>query len=286
MLRTLLSSNKQLALMLIKAQKEVFSKIVGENNSRHKGVGYDFVELREYESGDDIKHIDWIISSKMGKPYIKVFHQQRELNISIMPILSGSVHFGTKVLKHQLINEVCALVAYSCVKQNDPFESFICNDDVILNTKKTKQLFGVRILAEKIADYDVLGKNVDWTLISKKLFTQLKQRSLVFLIGDFFDTKELDLRAFSIRHEVVVIIVRDRFEENPALLGDINIIDPSTGKSASINLNETAAKSIRTKVLEEDHLLYVKLKRSGIQFIKIYTDENPAEKILTLMNRQ
>ena len=272
--------------MLIKAQKEVFSKIVGENNSRHKGVGYDFVELREYESGDDIKHIDWIISSKMGKPYIKVFHQQRELNISIVPILSGSVHFGTKVLKHQLINEVCALIAYSCVKQNDPFESSICNDDVVLNTKKTKQLFGVRTLAEKIASYDVLGKNADWALISQKLFTQLRQRSLVFLIGDFFDTKELDLRAFSMRHEVVVIIIRDRFEEEPALLGDINIIDPSTGQSSSINLNKTAAKTIQAKVLEDDQLLYKKLKRSGIRFIKIYTDENPAEKILDLMNRQ
>lgn len=272
--------------MLIRAQKEVFSKIVGENNSRHKGVGYDFVELREYESGDDIKHIDWIISSKMGKPHIKVFHQQRELNISIVPILSGSVHFGTKVLKHHLINEVCTLIAYSCVKQNDPFESFICNDDVVLNTKKTKQLFGVRTLAEKIASYDVLGKNTDWALISKKLFRQLRQRSLVFLIGDFFDTKDLDLRAFSMRHEVVVIIIRDRFEEEPAFLGDINIIDPSTGQNASINLNKTAVKTIQAKVLEEDKLLYQQLKRSGIKFIKIYTDENPAEKILDLMNRQ
>ncbi len=272
--------------MLIKAQKEVFSKIVGENNSRHKGVGYDFVELREYESGDDIKHIDWIISSKMGKPYIKVFHQPRELNVSIVPILSGSVHFGTKVLKHQLINEVCALIAYSCVKQNDPFESFICNDHVILNTKKTKQLFGVRTLVENIANYDVLGKKVDWKLISKKLFAQLRQRSLVFFIGDFFDTKELDLRAFSMKHEVVVIIVRDRFEEGPAQLGDIHITDPSTGHSAPLNLNEKAVKSIQAKVWEEDQQLYKKLKRSGIRCIKIYTDENPAEKIITLMNRQ
>ena len=88
------------------------------------------------------------------------------------------------------------------------------------------------------------------------------------------------------RHEVIVILIRDRFEEEPVLLGDINIMDPSTGQSASVNLNKTALKRMRAKVLEEDHLLYAKLKRSGIQFIKIYTDENPAEKILALMNRQ
>lgn len=272
--------------MLIRAQKEVFSKIAGDNNARKKGVGYDFVELREYESGDDIKHIDWIISSKMGKPHIKVFHQQRELNISIAAVLSGSVHFGTKRLKHELINEICALIAYSCVRQNNPFESWICNDDVILGTKKTKQLFGVRTLAEKIASYAVLGKSANWGLISQKLYTRLRQRSLLFLIGDFFGTQDLDLRAISMKHEVVVIIVRDRFEEEPALLGEINITDPSTGLSSSLELDKKAAEAIREKVLEEERQLYKQLKRSGIKFIKIYTDENPAEKILTLMNRR
>ena len=90
MLKTLLSSNRHLALMLIKAQKEVFSHIVGDNNSKTKGSGYDFVELREYESGDDIKNIDWIISAKIGKPHVKVFHQQRELNV--LPLeLGGKV---------------------------------------------------------------------------------------------------------------------------------------------------------------------------------------------------
>ena len=269
--------------MLIKAQKEVFSKIVGDNNSRNKGSGYDFVELREYESGDDIKHIDWIISSKMGKPHVKVFHQQRELNVVISPILSGSVHFGTKVLKHDLINEICALIAYSCVKQNDPFESLICNDDVILNTKKTKQLFGVRSLVEKISSYDVLGKGIDWKRISQKLYTRLRQKSLIFLIGDFFDTQELDLNALAMKHEVILIIVRDKFEEDPVLLGELNITDPSTQESSYINITKTAAKSIQQKLFDDDQLLYKKLRRCGVKFTKIYTHENPAEKVFSLM---
>lgn len=286
MLKSLLNTNKPLALMLIKAQKEVFSKIVGENNSRTKGSGYDFIELREYESGDDIKHIDWIISSKMDKPHVKVFHQQRELNIVIAPILSGSVHFGTKVFKKALINEVSTLIAYSCVRQNDPFESLICNDDVMLNTKKTKQLFGVRTLAEKIDAYDVLGKGVDYKGISQKLFTHLRQRSLLFLIGDFFDTQELDLRALSIKHELIVIIIRDRFEEDPLNIGELNITDPITQKTAHINLTKTASQAIAKNVFEEDEILFKKLKKSGIKFVKIYTDENPAQKVLSLMSAQ
>ena len=114
----------------------------------------------------------------------------------------------------------------------------------------------------------------------------MRQRSLLFLIGDFFGTQDLDLRAISMKHEVVVIIVRDRFEEEPALLGEINITDPSTGLSSSLELDKKAAEAIREKVLEEERQLYKQLKRSGIKFIKIYTDENPAEKILTLMNRR
>ncbi|MDF1880717.1 DUF58 domain-containing protein [Sulfurimonas sp. MAG313] len=276
-------SNKPLARMLIKAQKEVFSKIVGDNNSKNKGSGYDFVELREYESGDDIKHIDWIISSKMQKPHVKIFHQQRELNVVICPILTGSLHFGTKILKREVLNEACALISYSCVRQNDPFESLIGNEDVVLNGKRSKDLFAVRRLAEKIASYEVLGRSAHWKKISSRLYTLLRKKSLVFLVGDFFDTKELDLGAFSMKHEVIIIIIRDRFEEDPALLAKINITDPNTKESAFININTKALKTIKKKILQEDQELYQKLHKLGIRFVKIYTDENPAEKIFPLL---
>lgn len=285
MLKTLLESNKKLALILIKTQREVFSKIAGENTSKRRGEGYDFEELREYESGDDIRHIDWIISSKVGKPYVKLFHQQKELNVVIAPLLCGSLHFGTTTLKKDLVSEVCALISYSCIKQNDPFESYICSNELLLCTQKTKQMFGVRTLVQKIDDYDVIGKTLNYAQITQSLYKQLQHKSIVFLIGDFFDAQNLNLKVLSLKHEVIVIIVRDRFEEHPAQLVELNITDPALGKSADVSLNKTTLKIYEKKIFEQDKVLYEQLQKAGIRFSKIYTDENPAEKIISLMSK-
>jgi uncharacterized protein (DUF58 family) len=285
MLKTLLKSNKKLAFILIKTQREVFSKITGDNSSKKRGEGYDFQELREYESGDDIRHIDWIISSKVGKPYVKLFHQQKELNVVIAPLLCASLHFGTRVLKKDLLNEICALISYSCVKQNDPFESYICSDEFFLCTQKTKHMFGVRTLVQKIDAYDVIGKTLDYERITQALYSKIQRKSIVFLIGDFFDTQKLHLKALCVKHEVVIIIVRDRFEEHPAQLGELNITDPVLGKSADVSLSKKTLKMYEKKIFEHDKKLYEKLLKADIRFVKIYTDENPAEKIIGLMNR-
>ena len=320
MLKTLFQSNKKLALILIKTQKEVFSKLAGDNVSKTRGEGYDFMELREYESGDDIRHIDWIISSKIGKPYVKLFHRQRELNVVIAPLLCGSLHFGTRLLKKDLLTQICALIAYGCVKQNDPFESYICSNEVFLSTKKTKQMFGVRTLVQNIDAHNVLGKSLDYAQITQALYKQIQQKSIVFLIGDFFDTQNLNIKALSVKHELVVIIVRDHFEEHPALLGELNITDPvSTIKlrkktfswnlgsnlglslqrhkartkvrvpkkllNADISLSKKTRNAYEKKILQNDAELYKKLQTAGVRFIKIYTNENPAEKIISLMSR-
>ncbi|QOP43801.1 DUF58 domain-containing protein [Sulfurimonas sediminis] len=285
MLKTLLESNKKLALILIKTQREVFSKIAGENISKKRGEGYDFQELREYETGDDIRHIDWIISAKTTKPYVKVFHQQKELNVVIVPFLCGSLHFGTRTLKKDLLTQICVLLSYSCVKQNNPFESYICSDTLFLCTQKTKQLFGVRRLAEKVESFDVLGKTLDYSYSTQALYRQIQRKSMLFLIGDFFDTHDLNLMALSLKHEIVLIIVRDRFEENPAELGELNITDPALGMSAEISLNKNTLHSYRKKIVQNDEMLYKKLQTAGVRFVKIYTDEDPAEKIIALMEK-
>jgi uncharacterized protein (DUF58 family) len=283
-LQELLQKNKTLGLMLIKAQKEVYSSIVGENNVKTTGSGYDFVELKEYQSGDDIKYIDWIISSKIGKPHVKLFHQQKELNSVIVPLLCSSLYFGTKRLKSELLNEVCALLTYSCIKQNDPFESYIGNNSLSLVTKRGKQLFDVRTLAEKIAAYDYMHKEILWREIERELYKKIYKPSLLFLIGDFLDAQKTDLNILSKKHELILIIVRDRFEEHPHAIGELHITDPASHQNSIIKLDKKSAKKVQEQMLNNDDILYTKLKTLGIRFVKIYTDENPAQKILSLMS--
>lgn len=269
--------------ILIKTKKAVFSEIIGNNNSLFKGEGYDFVELREYETGEDIKKIDWMISAKMQKPFVKVFHAQREQNIIIVPILGGSMHFGTHQFKQNLLNEVCSLLGFSCVKQGDPFVSMVANTHTQTLTKKSKRIFSVYEMVEKIDQYDCLQKNIDYENITRSLFKQIPKRSIIFLIGDFFEIEKLDLRLLSRKHEVVAIIIRDHFEEDPKELGSVNFIDPANAKSYEGVFNKSLIKQYKVKIKQNDHKLYEHFQSCAIRSVKIYTNDEPLPKLLKLM---
>lgn len=274
--------NQYVKQLLIRTKKAVFSQQLGNNTSNIKGEGYDFVELREYEDGEDIRKIDWVISAKMQKPYVKEFYSQRELNINIVPILSGSTHFGTKRFKKDVILEVCSLLGYICVAQGDSYSSYIANENVVLNTKKTKKLFGVNEMIEKIFHYEALTKRCDYKSIVSNLHNQIQKKSILFLIGDFFNTQNTNFELLSKKHEVILIIVRDRFEEHPKALGDVSFIDPSTSSIFQGDLNESLIKNYEAKVKKDDFLFIERLKKAGIEFIKIYTDDNVPQKLAKL----
>ncbi len=272
--------------ILIKARRTVFSDVIGNNTTLFKGEGYDFVELREYEDGEDVKKIDWMISAKMQKPYVKVFHAQRELNITIAPILGGSVFFGTHRFKHEVISEICAILGYSSVKQGDNFDSYILNSQVQLNTKKTKKIFGVTSMVEKIYNYNVLNKNVNYPVITTELFKKIRKKSIIFLIGDFFEINSLDLKILAKKHEVIAIIVRDKFEESPKALGNVNLLDPNNNQIFTGDMGSSLVKEYEKKRKENDHKLYEHFQRCGIRFTKIYTHEEPLTKLIPLMSKR
>ena len=274
--------NKVLKKILIKTKKAIFSQKIGNNTSKFKGEGYDFVELREYEDGEDIRKIDWVISAKMQKPFVKVFLAQRELDINIVPILGGSVHFGTSRLKQEVISEVCAIIGYSSCAQGDTYSSFIGNESVELQTKRTKKLITVDAMVENIFNYKVIGKRVDYTAITNQLFQKIRTKSIIFLIGDFFNTEDLNLKLLAKKHEVIAVIIRDRFEEHPSAVGSVNFTDPQTFQKYDGALNSTLIKKYETNIYKNDEKLYENFKSSGVEFIKIYTDENILVKMIKL----
>ena len=275
--------NKTLKKIIIKTRRQIFSEVIGNNSSLLKGEGYDFLELKEYEYGEDVKKIDWIISAKFKKPYVKVFHAQKELNINIIPILGGSVYFGSKRFKQELITEACSILAYSCIKQGDPFTSYIANEKIEICTKKSKRHFAVNTMDEKIFNYQSIGKNTNYKNITTELFKNIRKKSIIFLVGDFFDIESLDLRILSKKHEIITIIVRDKFEEKPYELGNVNLVDPSTNETFDGNINKGTIKKYEKFIKENDHKLFEHLQNCGIRFTKIYTDEEPLPKLLRLM---
>ena len=111
--------NKKAKYIILKTKKEVFGSLSGNNISALKGEGFEFAELREYAFGDDVKKIDWKTTAKLGKPYVKIHHEERELNVVVSTLLSGSTFFGTSRVKKEYIIELMAILGYSAIKNRD-----------------------------------------------------------------------------------------------------------------------------------------------------------------------
>lgn len=265
------SSNANLAQkILVRSKRQLFSEIIGNNPSVFQGEGYDFIELREYMPGDDIRHIDWNISAKMQKPFIKIFRQERELSVVIVSILNGSVHFGSKKFKQESIAEIAALLGYSTIKNGDLLSSYLFTDRVVSFSKPSKNPHTVQKIVEEILDFYALNQKVDFKVVADTLFARLKRKSLILIVGDYFEIP--DFRLLARKHEVVSIIVRDRLEENPPQMGFASLLDPQSGAALEGDFNATSVKNYAKKVALHDRTLFEKLKKDGVRFTKIYTD--------------
>ena len=260
----------KLQKILVRARRQVFSEMVGNNPSIFQGEGYDFIELREYMPGDDIRHIDWNITAKMQKPFIKIFREERELNVVVASVLNGSVHFGSKKFKQETIAEVAALLGFSTLKNGDLLSSYIFTDEMISFLKPSKKINQVQTLSKEILEFDALNKKVDFKFIADTLYRRLKRKSLVLIIGDFFEIPDFKLLAK--KHEVIAIIVRDKLEENPPKMGFSSLVDPESGAVLEGDFNSSSVKSYSAKVHAHDHELYNAFRKHQIRFTKIYTD--------------
>jgi uncharacterized protein (DUF58 family) len=263
--------------IFIKSRKNIFGEYIGNNNSLFSGEGFDFNQLREYQDGDDIKKIDWMITAKLNKPYVKEYLEQRQLNIVIANMLSGSTYFGTKSFKIDTIANLNAILSFIAIKNSDNFSTFIYADKLYNFQKPTKKEAFIQKNIENILKFDTLKKEANYKVMVDSLFTMVTKKSIIFIISDFFD--EIDLKLLSKKHEVIAIIVRDRFEENLSAIGDVTIIDPSTLKQVDLNIDTDFTNRYNNLVEQRDRLLIKKFKDCGVRFIKIYTDDNPFLKL-------
>lgn len=138
-------------------------------------------------------------------------------------------------------------------------------------------------MAEQFFNYNVLGKNIDYNKITKELFKSINHKSIIFLIGDFFDIQNLDLKLLSQKHEVIALIVRDRFEENPSEIGNVNFIDPSNNKNFEGVINSSSIKHYTSKVKQNDRKLFNHLQDCAIKFTKVYTHEDSIKKLIGVL---
>lgn len=273
--------NKKAKKIILKTKKQVYGDMLGNNASLFQGEGFEFAELREYIYGDDVRKIDWKTTAKLGKPFVKIYKEERELNVVIVSMLGGSVYFGTVKQKSDVIAEVVATLGFSAVKNSDLFSHMLFADKLYDFSKPSKKLFSVHKAVEEVVTFDPLGKEGNFKALAETLNHRLKKKALLFIVSDFVG--DIDLKLLSKKHDVFAVMVRDRFEEDPSELGYLRLIDMETKQSFEGNIDSGTLHSYKKALHENDEKLYKQFKKQGIRFTKIYTHEDSALKLMKAM---
>lgn len=263
---------KNTAAILLKARRQIVGDRIGNNASMFRGEGYDFLELREYVLGDDTRHIDWNITAKMQRPYVKVFREERELSIVSVAMLGGALDFGTQTRKIEHVAQAVALIGYSAVANGDLYAHYNFSQDLRDEVRAGKKKFAVTQSVNAVMSAPLLNYKADYTAMAQTLYKRLKRRSLIVVIGDFFEIP--NMRLLAKKHEVVAVVVRDRSEEKPQPFGFTAMIDPESGSVLEGDFNTASVQKYHEKVRAHDAKLFEQFRHDGIRSTKLYTDTN------------
>jgi uncharacterized protein (DUF58 family) len=261
--------------IIIKTKKRIFGELLGRNLSKFKGNGLDFKEFREYVYGEDSKKIDWKASAKINKPLVKEYDEERELRIIIAVLKSGSLFFGSKKLKTELIAEIIATLGIAALEEDNKIEVLFLgkNKKFFKPTKNKKSVYAY-------VDYALNANYLQESYTQRDIdFLNSFKKSLLFLIGDFYNPVDI----YKLKHETYVISVRDRFEENPKFNGYTEVIDPVTFNSVNVNFTPASISKLKKHIEKIDENLMIQCKKHKIPYTKIYTDEEPIFKLIKLV---
>lgn len=254
--------------------KQIFA---GEYHSAFKGRGMTFSEVREYQYGDDVRNIDWNVTARYDKAYIKTFEEERELTVMLLIDTSGSQQFGTnKMFKKDLITELAAVLSFSAIQNNDKVGVIFFSNKVekFIPPKKGKSHI-LRIIRELI-DCKPTSQGTDISEALRYFTNTVKKRSTAFIISDFFDNDfKKALRIASHKHDLSALHIYDEKEYELPNIGLIKIKDAETSKEQWI---DTSSKSFR-KQFKEDRLknknnIIDIFNKTGVRHQEIKTGED------------
>jgi len=274
--------NTAFKALQLKARHQVYTLLSGHNLSKLHGEGYDFSELREYQMGDDIRKINWTITAKLGKPYIKELHANRELSVVVAALMDGSLYFGSGNAKQTKLTEVATLLGYAAQQNADLFTGISYEQDHTNVTPPTKQLYHIEQFSKTLFEASLLGTKVDYNTSIHNLFKRVHKPSLLFVIGDFLE--EVDLSLLAQRHEVIAIIIRDREEESPKKLGEVTLRSPQGKTKMDTYFGKKSIEKYLAKLKENDGKLIEHFSRYDIRYVKVFTDDEVVGKLVSLFS--
>lgn len=272
--------NTALKTLQLKARHQVYTLLSGHNLSKLHGEGYDFAELREYQIGDDIRKINWTITAKLGKPYIKELHANRELSVVVASLMDGSLYFGSSNEKQEKITEIATILGYAAQQNTDLFTGFAYLEQEVYATPPSKQIYHIEQYSQTLYESPLLGTKIDYNRSVQDLFKRIHKPSLLFIVGDFLESADLSLLAQ--KHEVIAVIVRKREEEVPKKLGEVTLVDPRTSHRTESYFAQKSITHYLEKLQAHDLALQEHFAQYDIRSLKIFTEEETISKLTKL----
>lgn len=265
---------------------DIFS---GEYHSVFKGRGMEFAEVREYTPGDDIRSIDWNVTARLGSPYVKKFVEERELTVVLVVDLSASGIFGSgHQLKRDLATEVCSILAFSAVRNNDKVGCVLFTDDIELFVPPQKgRQHALRVIRDLLY-FEPEGRGTDVGAALQFVAQVLKRKAVVFLVSDFLDPGfETPLSVVSRRHDVVPITISDAREER---LPDVDLVELKDAETGQRMIVDTSNHEVRERfqrraqrVRNWRHRIF---KRHSLDVIDLRTDTSYVLPLMTFFRRR
>jgi uncharacterized protein (DUF58 family) len=268
----ILQKVKQVEIQTRRIVNDVFS---GEYRSVFKGKGMSFSEVREYQPGDDVRTIDWNVTARNNKPYIKIMEEERELTVYFLVDVSASGRIGsTERFKSELAAELCAVLAFSAIRNGDKVGliNFTSQVEKYMSPRKGKG-YAMQLIREVLfGEYEGKGTNIENALQFLSRVTH--KRSIVFLLSDFYDTDfEHALKAVSDKHDLILVHIVDPLDKALPDLGLLTCYDAETGEQMIIDtsrrqLREAYAQRYLTRSVQLEQMC----RKNKTDLIHINTD--------------
>ncbi len=265
---------------------QIFS---GEYQSAFKGRGMAFSEVREYQVGDEIRTIDWNVTARFNHPYVKVFDEEREMTVMLLVDVSGSKNFGTQIqLKQELATELCAVLAFSAIQNNDKVGVLFFSDQVEKFIPPKKGRSHILMIIRELIDFKPRHKGTNVAEALRYFTSAIKKRCTAFIISDFMSNPfENELKIANRKHDLIALRLYDIHEEEFPNLGLIPVKDEESGQIEWVNTGDPKVRhAFKTAALERNGRLQDQFRKSGVDFTGIGTHQSYVQPLMALFKKR
>lgn len=281
---------KKVRKIEIKSKGLSSNVFAGQYHSAFKGRGMAFSEDREYQYGDDVRDIDWNITARFHRPYIKVFEEEREMTVLLAVDVSGSLDFGTvRQTKREMATEIAATLAFSAIQNNDKIGVVFFSDKIEKYIPPKKGRKHILYIIREMIDFHPESKKTSVANVLEFISKIAKRRCTTFLISDFYDMSDFKqpLSMCASKHDVVAIQVYDRRAKTLPDVGIMRVLDPETGHQMYIDTSDKRVRDAHNKYwMTRQTRLAEYFRQSRVDSITVATDEDYVKPLIALFEQR